>query len=273
MHGPPNRGSQEPTTQPHSGPIHSESVPSSALPESAFLEILSTLKGLPDFQQRLSRVNEHRQSLLHLAIHLRYRELFHRLVDWGIDLNIKDVNGFTPLHAAYLCGDASITCTLEQHDTVQLSLDGLGRPPIELSSGYTKTGEGCNKVVQPVWQSGHQDGQTYCVSWEQTRIALIEMGVPHNQLQQWHNLYLWDELQQALQGEWDPREEIEKHLTPFFEYLGDRRYRCIAPMREGRPGEVCGWEGTKRDRTTSHICGHLGYNAWVCEGQCGRIGW
>ena len=138
MHGPPNRdgqyiifgssdniiriwdaktGTQEPTTQSHSGPIHSESVSSSALPESAFLEILSTLKSLPDFQQRLSRVNEYRQSLLHMAIHLRYRELVHRLVDWGIDLHIKDVNGSTPLHTASLCGDASITSMLTSRST------------------------------------------------------------------------------------------------------------------------------------------------------------
>ena len=142
--------------------------------------------------------------------------------------------------------------------------DIASRPP-RTNSGTPPKG---NNPIQPFLVFG-----TPRVSWEQTQTALIGMGVPHTQLQQWHSLYLWDELHQALQGGWDPRQEIEKHLTPFFEYLGDRRYRCIAPMREGRPGEVCGWEGTKRDRTTSHICGHLGYNAWVCEGQCGRIGW
>ena len=114
---------------------------------------------------------------------------------------------------------------------------------------------------------------TPCVSWEQTQAVLTGIGVPQNELQRWHSLYLWGELQQAIQGGWDPREEIPKYLTPFFEYLGDRRFRCIAPMRDGRSGEVCGWEGAKRDRTTSHICGHLGYNAWVCDGQCGHIEW
>jgi len=112
-----------------------------------------------------------------------------------------------------------------------------------------------------------------CLSWEETQTALIGIGVPHDQLPQWRHLYHWDELQQALQRGWDPREEIEKHLTQFFEYLGDRKFRCIAPMRNGGAGEICSWEGAKRDRTISHICGHLGYNAWVCEGQCGRIGW
>ena len=83
-------------------------------------------------------MNIYRQSLLHLAVHLRYRQLVQRLVDWGIDLDIKDVNGFTALHTAYLCGDPSITRTLEQHGTIQLSLDILGRPPLELASGATK---------------------------------------------------------------------------------------------------------------------------------------
>ena len=115
---------------------------SSSLPQSAFLDILATFEGLPDFEQRLSTVNEYQQSLLHLAVHLRYRELVQRLVDWGIDLNIKDVNGFTALHAAYLCGDAPITHMLEQRGSTQLSLDELGRPPVELASWFTKAPKG-----------------------------------------------------------------------------------------------------------------------------------
>jgi len=74
------------------------------------------------------------------------RELVQRLVDWGIDLNIKDMNGFTALHTAYLCGDLSITDTLEQRGAIQLSLDILGRPPIELASGATKAPEELNPI-------------------------------------------------------------------------------------------------------------------------------
>jgi ankyrin repeat protein len=100
----------------------------------------------PNFEQRLSSVNRYGRSLLHLAVHLRYRELVQRLVDWGIDLNLKDMNGFTALHAAYLCGDLSITHTLEQLGGIQLSLDILGRPPIELASGATPAPEERNQV-------------------------------------------------------------------------------------------------------------------------------
>jgi len=119
-------------------PIHSATIAPSSLPESVFIEVLATFKNLPDFEHRLSSVNIYGQSLLHLAIHLQYRELVQRLVDWGIDLNIKDMNGFTALHAAYLCGPVSIIDTLEQRGAIQLSLDILGRPPIELASGATK---------------------------------------------------------------------------------------------------------------------------------------
>ena len=132
--GPGAPRSLQRTTQ---GPMI-EHVDPSSLSESVFLEILATFKGLPGFGQRLSTVNEYRQSLLHLAVHLRYRKLVQTLVDWGIDLNIKDVNGFTALHAAYLCGDVAITHMLQQRGATQLSLDELGRPPVELASWFMK---------------------------------------------------------------------------------------------------------------------------------------
>jgi ankyrin repeat protein len=126
----------------HSGASHSATLLPSSLPESVFLEVLTSIKCLIDFQQRISTVNECGQSLLHLAVHLQYRELVQNLVDWGIDINIKDVNGSTALHTAYLCGDASITQMLEQHGTIHLSLDELGRPPVELREGYA-VGQTC----------------------------------------------------------------------------------------------------------------------------------
>lgn len=119
-----------------------ERVDPSSVPEVVFIEILATFKDLPGFRQRLSTVNEYRQSMLHLAVHLRYRELVQTLVDWGIDLNIKDVNGSTALHAAYLCGDVTITHILQQHGATQLSLDELGRPPVELASWFMKNPKG-----------------------------------------------------------------------------------------------------------------------------------
>jgi ankyrin repeat protein len=93
--------------------VHSDTSASS-FPQSAFLDALAAFRSLPDFEQRLSTVNGHGQSLLHLAVHLRYPELVQRLVDWGVDLKIKDVNGFTALDAANLCNDASLVHILEK---------------------------------------------------------------------------------------------------------------------------------------------------------------
>jgi hypothetical protein len=77
------------------GPFDSNTSLHSSLPESAFLNILSALRPLPEFPRLLATANEHGQTLLHLAIHLRYQELVRKLIDWGIDPNLRDVNGST----------------------------------------------------------------------------------------------------------------------------------------------------------------------------------
>ena len=114
------------------------------MPESAFLQTLDALKDLSDFEQRTSIVNEHGQSLLHLAVYLRYYGVVQRLVDWGIDLNAKDVNGYTALDAAFLCNDSFIVHILEKRGASALVLDGLGRPPtnkIALDHNHPAKGE------------------------------------------------------------------------------------------------------------------------------------
>ena len=106
----------------------------SSLPESAFLDILSALKPLAEFPRLLAIVNEQGQTLLHLAIHLRYRELVQKLVHWGIDPNVRDINGFTALHAAYLCDDPFVVGFLEAEGGSPFVLDELGRLPIDLAA-------------------------------------------------------------------------------------------------------------------------------------------
>jgi len=145
------------------GPLDSNMSLHSSLPESAFLDILSALKPLPEFPQLLATVNEQGQTLLHLAIHLRYRELAQRLIHWGIDLNVRDVNGFTALHTGYLCDDPRVVGFLEAAGVTQFVLDELGRSPTELAvpsaSGMTtgKHGEvvtlGVGHINRPKEQS------------------------------------------------------------------------------------------------------------------------
>jgi len=103
-----------------------------ALPESAFLKILSAISSVPDFLQRLSTVNEYGQSLLHLAVHLRYRQLVEQLVDWGVGLDVQDMDGFTALHCAYLCEDDLMVKVLQQGGASLSIFDALGRLPTDL---------------------------------------------------------------------------------------------------------------------------------------------
>ena len=102
------------------------------LPELAFIETLSTMRSLPDFSQRLATVNEYGQTLLHLAVHLRYRKLVEQLVEWGVGLDVQDINGFTALHCAYLCEDDLVVTILKQGGAPVFIFDGLGRPPSDL---------------------------------------------------------------------------------------------------------------------------------------------
>jgi len=116
------------------GPLDSNVSLHSSLPESAFLDILSALEPLPEFPRLLATTNEQGQTLLHLAIHLRYRELAQELIHWGIDLNVRDVNGFTALHTAHLCNYPLVVGFLEAAGATPFVLDELGRSPIELAA-------------------------------------------------------------------------------------------------------------------------------------------
>ena len=116
------------------GLADSNTVLPSPLSESAFVDILSAIEPLPDFDHRLAMVNEQGQTLLHLAIHLRYRTLVQKLVHWGIDINVKDVSGSTALHAAYLCDDLFTITLLERGDAEPSALDEVGRTSTELTA-------------------------------------------------------------------------------------------------------------------------------------------
>ena len=131
------RNTGSPSLEVEPGSLVSNMSLRSSLPESAFLDILSALKPLPEFPRLLATVNEQGQTLLHLAIHLRYRELVQKLVHWGIDLNARDVNGFTALHVGYLCDDAFVIGFLEAKGATPFVLDELGRSPTELAASIS----------------------------------------------------------------------------------------------------------------------------------------
>ena len=157
-----------PRLEVESGPLDSNMSHHSSLPESAFLDILSALKPLPEFPRLLATVNEQGQTLLHLAVHLRYQELVQKLVHWGIDPNVRDVNGFTALHVAYLCDDPFVVGFLEAEGATPFVLDELGRSPTELAAsfssatGVTTTGNDEGMVSLVVGYINRSKGQERC---------------------------------------------------------------------------------------------------------------
>ena len=102
------------------------------LPASAFLEILSAISSVPDLLKRLSTVNEYGRLLLHLAVHLRYRQPVQQLVDWGVGLDVQGISGFTALHCAYLCEGDLVVKVLQRSGASLSVFDELGRLPIGL---------------------------------------------------------------------------------------------------------------------------------------------
>ena len=124
--------------------------PPSSLPESAILAILFALRPLPDFSQLLAIANEEGQTLLHLAVHPRYRELVQKPINWEIDPNIMDMNGSTALHAAPLCDDSFVVDVLKTRGSTPSVLDELGRSPAAFTTTISSASEMTTRKDQEV---------------------------------------------------------------------------------------------------------------------------
>jgi len=104
--------------------------------ESALQEALVLFHAAPDFRELLSTTNEYNQTLAHLSILSGYTTLLNSLVEWGIDLTIADVNGFTALHCAYLMGSEDCIQLLRNRGAPDGAIDNIGRVPQDLCEPY-----------------------------------------------------------------------------------------------------------------------------------------
>jgi len=114
---------------------------------------------------------------------------------------------------------------------------------------------------------------TPCVVWEDTSYHLLQLGVPQEELPHWQILWRlqrWNELKKVLEQGWDPQESISTFLDDFCLSLGNGIFRCLAPEASGG---ICGLDGERKNRTTGHICGYLGYNPYVGGGACEDVSW
>ena len=100
--------------------------------ETAIIQALAPLQNTLDFGGLISKTNNHKQTLAHVAVLFGYTNLLRRLIEWNIDLTIADFNGFTALHCAYKKGDRVCVDLLLENGASETVLDALGRAPPHL---------------------------------------------------------------------------------------------------------------------------------------------
>jgi hypothetical protein len=105
--------------------------------ENVAFRFLASLVGSPCWRDTISFANNHNQTLAHLAVLFRYTALLEKLVEWGVNLDVQDLNGFTALHCAYLCKDWECVRLLRCAGADEDLEDNLGRLPVDIYSPRT----------------------------------------------------------------------------------------------------------------------------------------
>lgn len=100
--------------------------------EGLAVQFLTPFANSPSWENTLSLVNEHHQTLAHLAVLFRYTTLLDKVAEWGINVDVQDVNGFTALHCAYMCGDLDSARILKSYGADEDVRDDLGRRPSDM---------------------------------------------------------------------------------------------------------------------------------------------
>jgi ankyrin repeat protein len=123
------------------------------------MDALSCLQAQPNFHEIVSTTNDGNQTLAHLCIFYNYPSLLGRLVEWGVDLAISDVNGLTALHCAYTNGDSESVRILRRGGASETATDKLGRTPSELRPEGFESDIDVDAEVDPGLDTeAHQEG-------------------------------------------------------------------------------------------------------------------
>src|SRR5258706_1503275 len=143
------------------------------------LRFLASLADTPSWENIVSLVNGHHQTLAHLSVLFRYTALLKQVAQWGIDVDVQDVNGFTALHCAYLCGDLVSVGVLKGYGAYEDIQDDLGRRPLDmyilstsdLGRGSPSSERTSSSAQRPT--TGEED-------WEGVSMASSQRGSPSN---------------------------------------------------------------------------------------------
>ena len=140
--------------------------------ESWMLEFLSSLANSPGWENTVSLMNEHHQTLAHLAVLSQYTALLQKVAQWGIDLDVQDVNGFTALHCAYLRGDLDSVRVLKGYGADENIEDTLGRRPLDMYARGTGKGSPLSGHIS----TSVQLSRAWEEQWEEVTVASSQLG-------------------------------------------------------------------------------------------------
>ena len=118
-------------SQHHLAPISANEM------ENVAFRFLASFVGSSCWREMISFTNNYKQTLAHLAVLFQYTALLEKLVEWDINLDVQDLNGFTALHCAYLCKDWECVRLLRCAGADEDLEDNLGRLPVDV---YRRTG-------------------------------------------------------------------------------------------------------------------------------------
>ena len=100
--------------------------------EELGLRFLTEISNSPHWTLDLSITNEDHQTIAHLCVLPGFTRLLTKVVNWGIDLDVRDVNGLTALHCAYLREEWGCVQILKEAGANEWIKDNLGRTPREM---------------------------------------------------------------------------------------------------------------------------------------------
>ena len=131
--------------------------------EELGVRFLATISGSPYWSNDLSFADENHQTIAHLCVLSSYTRLLTKVVNWRIDLDVRDMSGLTALHCAYLREDWDCVRILKEAGANEYIKDNLGRTPREMcqrveSEGtvYSESEGGRSSSVEEDWPDVHR---------------------------------------------------------------------------------------------------------------------
>jgi len=138
---------------------------------------LASFVGSPWWRDTISFANSHNPTLAHLAVLFWYTALLDKLVEWGVNLDVQDLNGFTAPHCAYLCKEWGCVRLLRSAGADEDLEDILGRRPVDVHSprtGYIRASTPSSDGASSPARLPNEDGDWENITRDTSQISSLE---------------------------------------------------------------------------------------------------